>query len=491
MATDPPARGTPDPLIAQRRQKLATQVRDPYPDGFSPTHSIVEVLAAWDESGELKGCRVAGRLTRFSSFGGGTFADIDSDGARLQLLLSRKVMGAEEYARALEWADVGDIVAASGDVFATRTGQATVRVNEFSLLGKALRPLPEKFHGLRDVETRYRHRHLDLIANPSSREILRARSQVVREVRAYLDNQGFHEVETPALQPIYGGAAAQPFTTHYNALNRTFYLRISDELYLKRLIVGGYERVYEICKDFRNEGIDRTHGPEFTMLECYQAYADYRDVMQLTESMTAQVALAVNGSHQVKGLDDGDEIDLTPPWPRITFRSAVRTATGIDIERFSDVGSLAAAAAAQGIKTDSSQGIGKVYDQILDLAVVPTIANPVFICNYPIEFAPLAKRVPGSDRYVAKVEAFARGMELANGYTELTDPDEQRRRFVEQDSGDPDSQPVDEDFLAALEQGMPPTGGLGVGIDRLVMLITGARHFREVVMFPQLRSESG
>ncbi len=230
MATDPPARGTPDPLIAQRRQKLATQVRDPYPDGFSPTHSIVEVLAAWDESGELKSCRVAGRLTRFSSFGGGTFADIDSDGARLQLLLSRKVMGAEEYARALEWADVGDIVAASGDVFATRTGQATVRVEDLSLLGKALRPLPEKFHGLRDVETRYRYRHLDLIANPSSREILRARSQVVREVRAYLDNQGFHEVETPALQPIYGGAAAQPFTTHYNALNRTFYLRISDEL---------------------------------------------------------------------------------------------------------------------------------------------------------------------------------------------------------------------------------------------------------------------
>lgn len=480
--------GTEDRLIAQRRAKLS-EVKDPYPDGFRPTHQLAGVIAEWCKLGELENCRVAGRLTRISSFGGGAFADIDSDGARLQLLLSRKVLGADEYSSAHSWADVGDLVGVEGEMFETRTGQATLRVANIQLLAKALRPLPEKFHGLRDVETRYRRRHLDLIANADSRRIFEARTRVVSQVRAFLDGRGFLEVETPTLQPVYGGAAAQPFTTHYNALDREYYLRISDELYLKRLIVGGFERVYEICKDFRNEGIDRTHGPEFTMLECYQAFADYNDVMALTEQMVADVAFSVNGSTVIQGGEGKGQIDLSPPWPRIKFRNAVLDATGLDIEAFDDPHELAAAARASKVDADPEQGMGKVYDKILDQAIAPAITNPAFIYDYPIEFAPLAKRVPGSDRYVAKVEAFARGMEIANGYSELTDPIEQRRRFEDQFGGDPDAQPVDEEFIEALEQGMPPTGGLGVGIDRLVMLVTGARHFREVVLFPQLRSD--
>ena len=364
-----------------------------------------------------------------------------------------------------------------------------MRATNIKLLAKSLRPLPEKFHGLRDVETRYRRRHLDLIANADSRRIFEARTQVVSQVRSFLDGRGFLEVETPTLQPVYGGAAAQPFTTHYNALDREYYLRISDELYLKRLIVGGFERVYEICKDFRNEGIDRTHGPEFTMLECYQAFADYNDVMSLTEQMVADVSFAVNGSTMIEGGEASDQIDVSPPWPRIKFRDAVLESIDLDIEDFDDPHELAAAARAHRVDADPEQGIGKVYDKILDQVIAPGLSNPAFIYDYPIEFAPLAKRVPGSDRYVAKVEAFARGMEIANGYSELTDPIEQRRRFEDQFGGDPDAQPVDEEFIEALEQGMPPTGGLGVGIDRLVMLVTGARHFREVVLFPQLRSD--
>ena len=480
--------GTENRLIAQRQAKL-NEVDDPYPDGFDPTHRLSEAIAEWDRKGELGDCRVAGRLTRISSFGGGAFADIDSDGARLQLLLSRKALGADCYVTALAWADVGDIVGVEGEMFLTRTGQATLRVARIQLLAKALRPLPEKYHGLRDVETRYRRRHLDLIANSDSRRIFKARTRIISQVRAFLDDRGFLEVETPTLQPVYGGAAAQPFTTHYNALEREYYLRISDELYLKRLVVGGFERVYEICKDFRNEGIDRTHGPEFTMLECYQAFADYEDVMELTEQMVAEIAGAVLGSSVIEGSEDFDSIDVSPPWPRIKFRDAVLDATGLDIESFDDAGELVAAAKEHRVDADPEQGIGKVYDKILDQAIAPRITNPVFIYDYPIEFAPLAKRVPGSNRYVAKVEAFARGMEIANGYSELTDPAEQRRRFRDQFSGDPDAQPVDEEFIEALEQGMPPTGGLGVGIDRLVMLLTGARHFREVVLFPQLRSD--
>ena len=480
--------GTEDRLIAQRRAKLA-ELEEPYPDGFRPTHRLAEALAEWEEKDALADCRVAGRLTRVSSFGGGTFADIDSDGARLQLLLSRKALGPDAYAAAISWVDVGDVAGVEGEMFVTRTGQPTLRATKIQLLAKALRPLPEKYHGLRDVETRYRRRHLDLIANEDSRRIFATRSHAISKIREFLDKRGFLEVETPTLQPVYGGAAAQPFTTHYNALDREYFLRISDELYLKRLIVGGFERVYEICKDFRNEGIDRTHGPEFTMLECYQAFADYNDVMELTEQMVDEVARSVAGSSVFSGDQDSGPIDLSPPWRRITFRDAVLEATGLDIEEFGDAHELSHAARACRVDSDPEQGIGKVFDKILDQAISPAITDPVFIYDYPIEFAPLAKRVPGSDRYVAKVEAFARGMEIANGYSELTDPAEQRRRFEDQYSGDPDAQPVDEEFIEALEQGMPPTGGLGVGIDRLVMLLTGARHFREVVLFPQLRSD--
>ena len=422
--------------------------------------------------------------------GGGTFADIDSDGARLQLLLSRNVLGPDAYSAAMSWVDVGDVVGVEGEMFVTRTGQPTLRVNKVQLLGKALRPLPEKYHGLRDVETRYRRRHLDLISNEESRRVFATRSRAVSKIRDFLDGRGFLEVETPTLQPVYGGAAAQPFTTHYNALDRRYFLRISDELYLKRLIVGGFERVYEICKDFRNEGIDRTHGPEFTMLECYQAFADYNDVMELTEQMVDVVVRSVTGSTVVPGNEDsgpdrpvtavaashfqGTPYSMQPVW---TLKSS-KTPTSLPVRP----------GPAESTPTPS-RGSARCTTRSSTRPLPPQFPIRYFIYDYPIEFAPLAKRVPGSDRYVAKVEAFARGMEIANGYSELTDPAEQRRRFEDQYSGDPDAQPVDEEFIEALEQGMPPTGGLGVGIDRLVMLLTGARHFREVVLFPQLRSD--
>jgi lysyl-tRNA synthetase class 2 len=383
--------------------------------------------------------------------------------------------------------DLGDIVGVEGTVFATKRGELSLRVEGWTLLAKSLRPPPDKFHGLEDVELRYRHRELDLIANPEVRDLFVKRTQVVTAVREWLDARGFVEVETPVLQPLYGGALARPFVTHHNALNRDLYLRIATELYLKRLIVGGIDRVYELGKDFRNEGISPKHNPEFTMLEWYEAYADYGDVAERLEQLVTDVAKRVFGTTKFER--DGAEIDVAPPWRRITLRDAIADQTGLDLAERPSREELAAAL---GREPDEAEGWGKLVDGVLSKLIEPTLIQPTFILDYPVELSPFAKRHRSAEGFVERWEAFVGGVEIANAFTELNDPDEQRRRFEQQVEelrrGDEDAQPFDEPFVEALEQGMPPTGGVGLGIDRLVMILTGARNLREVVLFPALRS---
>jgi lysyl-tRNA synthetase class 2 len=384
--------------------------------------------------------------------------------------------------------DLGDIVGVEGTAMATRRGgELSLAIDRWRLLAKSLRPPPDKFHGLEDVETRYRKRELDLIANEESRRLFTLRARTVSEVRRWLDERDFVEVETPVLQPLYGGALARPFTTHHNALDRDFYLRIATELYLKRLVVGGIDRVYELGKDFRNEGISHKHNPEFTMLEWYEACADYTVTAHRVETMVAEVAERVLGTTKVQR---GEEtIDFAPPWKRVTIRDAIRERSGIDIAEHPTREALAEA---MGTKPDPEEGWGKLVDGLLSKHVEPELVQPTFVLDYPVELSPFAKSHRSEEGLVERFEAFAGGMEIANGFTELNDPDEQRRRFEQQaeelERGDEEAQPYDEDFVAALEQGMPPTGGVGIGIDRLVMLLTGAKSVREVVLYPAMRS---
>jgi len=422
--------------------------------------------------------------------GKSAFVHIQDTGGRIQLYFQKNRLGEESFDGFIALFDLGDFLGVVGSLFTTRTGEVTLRVTAYQMLSKSLRPLPEKFHGLTDPETRYRQRYLDLIANEDVRRTFEIRTAVTTTIRHFLDARDYLEVETPILQPVYGGAFARPFTTHYNALDEDLYLRIADELYLKRLIIGGMERVYEFCKDFRNEGIDRTHSPEFTMLESYQAYADHRDIMELVEQMIAAVTTAVHGG-PVMTIDD-EAIDFTPPWERITFREAIRAETGLDIEDYPDAESLAADTRERGLEGNAAMGRGKVMDEILEKLVSPKLQVPTFIHEYPVETSPLAKRSPDDERYVSRFEAFAGGLKFANAFTELNDPIDQRERFAQEaralESGDEEAQVLDEDFLLAMEHGMPPTGGLGVGIDRLVMLMSGQRNIREVILFPQLRT---
>ena len=384
-------------------------------------------------------------------------------------------------ARLLEL-DLGDVLGVDGVAFSTRRGELTLRVERYELLAKSLRPPPDKHHGLRDVETRFRRRELDLIANEEARELFILRAKVIAQVRSFLDAEGFIEVETPVLQPLYGGALARPFTTHHNALDRTFYLRIATELYLKRLIVGGLERVYELGKDFRNEGVDTTHNPEFTMLEWYEAYADYTTVAERCERLVARVASSVGYE---------GEIDFRPPWGREKLIDAIRDRTGIDVMALRDRDALAAEMRARGLDAADEDSWPQLVDELVSKHVEPTLTQPTFLLDYPVELSPFAKRHRSEEGLVERFEAFAAGMELANAFTELNDPDEQRRRFEQQRAmaraGDAEAQPYDEAFLEALEQGMPPTGGIGIGIDRLVMVLSGKRSIREVVLFPAMR----
>jgi lysyl-tRNA synthetase class 2 len=378
--------------------------------------------------------------------------------------------------------DIGDVIGVDAVAFASRRGELTLRIERYELLAKSLRPPPEKRHGLKDVETRFRHRELDLLANEEARELFILRARVIASIRAFLDADGFIEVETPVLQPLYGGALARPFTTHHNALDRTLYLRIATELYLKRLIVGGLERVYELGKDFRNEGVDTTHNPEFTMLEWYEAYADYMDVADRFERLIASVADAVGYS---------GEFDFTPPWRREKLIDAIRERTGIDVMALKERDALAAEMRSKGMQAPDEDTWPQLVDELLSKHVEPELVEPTILFDYPVELSPFAKRHRSEPGLVERFEAYVGGTELANAFTELNDPDEQRRRFEQQramaQAGDAEAQPYDEAFLEALEQGMPPTGGIGLGIDRLVMALSGKRSIREVVLFPAMR----
>jgi lysyl-tRNA synthetase, class II len=452
-------------------ERLREQGIDPFPHEFEGVTPIAVVHAAHDAlaDGEETDAeyRVAGRLTARRGHGGAAFLDVQDRSGKLQIHAKRDVLGEESFETLISL-DLGDLIGVDGTAFKSRRGELSLRASSWTLLAKSLRAPPEKFHGLEDVETRYRHRELDLLANEETRELFILRSRVVRAMRRWLDERGFLEVETPILQPLYGGALARPFVTHHNALDREFFLRIADELYLKRLIVGGLERVYEIGKDFRNEGISHKHNPEFTMLEWYEAYADYGDIAARLEELIAYVAAEV---------DYAGPIDFSPPWRRVTLRDAILEKTGIDIMK------------------DELPGEGtwaKRVDDLLSKQVEPDLHDPTFILDYPKELSPFAKDHRSEPGLVERFEAYAGGMEFSNAFTELNDPDEQRARFeqqrVDEAAGDEETQPYDEDYVRALEHGMPPTGGIGIGIDRLVMLMSGRNSIREVVLFPAMRS---
>jgi lysyl-tRNA synthetase, class II len=475
-------------VFADRRRKLQA-LRDagiePFPhqfDGVEPIASVREQhsgLAAGEETDSHH--RVAGRITARRGQGKMAFLDVMDRSGKIQLQARVDELGEDGMGQLLEL-DLGDFVGVDGVIFSSRRGELTLRIQHFELLAKSLRPLPEKRHGLRDVELRFRHRELDLVANHDVRELFVTRSRVIAAVRRFLDAEGFIEVETPVLQPLYGGALARPFTTHHNALDRTFYLRIATELYLKRLIVGGLERVYELGKDFRNEGVDTTHNPEFTMLEWYEAYADYETVANRCERLVAYVAEAVGYT---------GPLDFSPPWRRETLAGAILERTGIDVRRLSERDQLAGEMRAHGLAVPETDSWPQLVDELLSKHVEPTLSSPTFLLDYPVALSPFAKRHRTEEGLVERFEAFAEGLEIANAFTELNDPDEQRRRFEQQRelarAGDDEAQPYDEAFIQALEYGMPPTGGIGIGIDRLVMLLTGTRSIREVVLFPAMR----
>ncbi len=480
-----------------RRQKLAELQGlgvTPYPPRLPRprTHAAAEAIAAFQQGalGEGQQLTLVGRMTSVRVMGKAAFAHIEDGSGRIQIYLKRDLLGEALYDNLFRrLIDLGDFLAVTGTMFATRTGEITCEVHELALISKTLNPLPDKWHGLRDIETRYRQRYVDLLANPEVREVFRARSRLISAIRRYLDGAGFLEVETPILQPIYGGAAARPFTTHHNQLDQELFLRISFELYLKRLLVGGYERVYEIGRDFRNEGVSFKHNPEFTQLEWYEAYADYNDVMRRVEELLVTVAVELKGSPKLTY--DGVEIDLTPPWRRITMRDAIRQATGIDYAVYDDAAGLAEAMRAAGHHPEPGSNRGKLIDSLFASHVEPTLIQPTFITDYPVEISPLAKKKADDPTTVERFEYFIAGLEMGNAFSELNDPIDQRARFVElRDAmaGDENAHPLDEDFLNALNYGLPPTGGFGTGIDRLTMLFTDQQSIREVILFPHLRT---
>jgi lysyl-tRNA synthetase class 2 len=475
-------------LLAARRHKLEALREagiDPFPHAFDGVEPVANVRAAHEglAAGEetTVSHRVAGRLAARRGQGKMAFLDLVDRSGRIQLQARADVLGPEAMER-LVALDLGDLIGVDGVAFNSRRGELTLRVEAFEVLAKSLRPPPDKHHGLQDVETRFRHRELDLIASPEARELFLTRARVITAIRAFLDGAGFVEVETPVLQPLYGGAAARPFTTHYNALDREFYLRIATELYLKRLIVGGLERVYEIGKNFRNEGLSPKHNPEFTMLEWYEAYADYIDVADRFEAMVRAVAAAAGYS---------GPIDFQSPWRRETLAGAILDRCGVDIRALRDRDGLAAEMVARGMHVPPDDTWPQLVDELVTKHVEPTLTEPTFLLDYPVELSPFAKRHRSEEGLVERFEAYVGGMEIANAFTELNDPDDQRARFEQQrayaGAGDLEAQPYDEAFIQALEHGMPPTGGIGVGIDRLVMVLTGQRSIREVVLFPAMR----
>ena len=486
-------------LIAKQRLQKLERIRalgiNPYPHRYHRSHTTRQAIALLEqqEKGtiELAQVTVAGRITAIRKMGKSSFFDIHDGSGKIQLLFQNTDQLDEKDLKLFKDLDIGDIIGVEGSLLRTKSGEPTVSVTGFTLLAKSLQPLPEKWHGLSDVDKRYRQRYLDLIANAEVKKTFQVRSQIISAVRQFLNQRGFIEVETPVLQPSAGGALARPFTTHHHTLDQDFYLRIALELHLKRLIIGGFDRVYELGRTFRNEGISTRHNPEFTMLESYEAYADYNDVMNMVEQMVSEVGQQVLGTDKI---DYGDDtINLKPPWQRIGLREAISEYSSIDFVQYPDVIRLAAKTKEIGLEVDPQKNWAKLVDELLSTFVKPKLIQPTFLIDYPVSMSPLSKNKPGDERVVERFQAFAGGMELANAFTELNDPLEQRERFVQQQKErqgeDEERWTIDEDFLLALEYGMPPTGGLGVGIDRLVMLLTNQQSIREVILFPQLKEK--
>ncbi len=485
-------------LSRERHRKLDELVHagvPAYPSRYDVTACAADLLRGYGSVPEegiaaAPPVAVAGRLVSIRSHGKTSFAHLQDRSGRIQIYLREDEVGDESY-RFFDKVDVGDFVGVGGVLFRTKTGELTIRVRTWQFLSKALHPLPEKWHGLSDVETRYRQRELDLLANPRVREIFETRSRLIAEIRRFLEARGFLEVETPMLQREAGGAVARPFVTHHNALDIPLYLRIAPELYLKRLVVGGMERVYEINRSFRNEGISTQHNPEFTTVEFYQAYADYTDLMELTEQLLHYLLRTVRGGEEMSYR--GERIAWTSPWARLTFLDSLVKVGGLRPADLATRESAAATALERGLPVLSRWGWGKIVEQLFEKCVEPALVAPTFIYDHPVEVSPLAKGKDSDPRLVQRFEFFVGGMEVANAYSELNDPVEQRRRFEEQqgqrEAGDEEIPGIDEDFLRALEHGMPPTAGEGIGVDRLVMLLTDAPSIREVILFPLLKPE--
>ncbi len=476
----------------EKLRELSAQGRNPFEiTRYDRTHLAAEIVERY---GELEGktVKVAGRIISRRGQGKVTFCHVEDRSGRLQLFFRFDDLGEEAYGQ-LKLMDIGDIVGAEGHMFTTRTGEISVHVARFTILAKSLRPLPEKWHGLKDVELRYRQRYVDLIVNPEVRETFVMRSRMVSAIRTLLDGKQFLEVETPMMQAVPGGAAARPFITHHNALDIDLYLRIAPELYLKRLIVGGFERVYEINRNFRNEGISTKHNPEFTMIEVYEAYANLEDMMRLCEEIFVAAALQARGTLQVPY--QGATIDLTPPWKRMSLFEALEHYGQVDTSKLLDFASAKRLCQGMGVHVDERATLSTLINNLFEEFVEEHLVQPTFITDFPTAISPLAKRRSDNPEFTERFEVFVSGRELANAFSELNDPIDQRQRFEDQlrdkAAGDEEAHPMDEDYVRALEYGMPPTGGLGIGIDRLVMLLTDSASIRDVILFPQLKPEKG
>lgn len=483
-----------DQMIIRREKldKIRALGVEPYGQKFEWDHHAADIR---NEAEQLEKdethVRIAGRIMIRRGQGKTAFCVLRDQTGDIQVYFKRDELPENEWAL-FKLVDIGDILGIEGTVFTTHTGELTVRVLHFTMLSKSLRPLPEKWHGLTDKEQRYRQRYLDLIMNPEVRETFVKRAAMMSAIRKWYTDHGFLEVETPVLQPLYGGANAKPFTTHFNALDMTMYLRIAPELYLKRLLVGGYERIFEITRNFRNEGMDTRHNPEFTAIETYQAYGDIEDVINQTEQIVAACAMASYGS--MKFTYEDTEIDVTPPWPRLTMAEAVKKYTGEDFDACQTIEDARAIADKLHVEYGEYDGFGKILSECFDAYVEEHLIQPVHITKHPIEVSPLSKLDPKDPRYTIRFESYIYGRELANGFSELNDPIDQRKRFElqveERKHGDDEAHPIDEDFLTALEYGMPPTGGLGIGLDRLFMLMTNSASIRDVLLFPAMKPET-
>ena len=477
-------------LMKVRREKLAAIEQagiEPFGRRYEISHHAQDILENF-ESLEGNSVKIAGRIMTVRGHGKASFINVADMSGKIQVYLRQDVLGEELYGR-FSLLDIGDIIGVEGLVFKTQRGEISVKATNFEIQAKSLRPLPEKFHGLKDVETRYRQRYLDLIVNPDVRNSFVMRSKIIKELRNYLDNQDFLEVETPMMHPIAGGAAARPFVTYHNALDMNLYMRIAPELYLKRLIVGGFEKVYEVGRVFRNEGISIRHNPEFTSVELYQAFADYNDLMALTENIVAHVAQATLGTTKINY--QGTAIDLTPSWTRMSMVEAVEKYTGVNFNNVTTLEQAQAEAAKLGVKYEKKDGIGGILNNIFEDKVEEHLIQPTFITGHPTEISPLAKRNKDNPEITDRFEVFIYGREIANGFSELNDPIDQEGRFMEQvqqrESGDYEAHMMDHDYVTALEYGLAPTGGLGIGIDRLVMFLTDSASIRDVLLFPHMR----